>query len=264
MYGSVARTPPLRTSSAPCFDDRAVTLGPEMCQTPDVKRAALIVLWSLLLNLGLFQACSSSGIVTSGDGAAPSGTLRDVVTPDRERLQAPILIDASLIDASCSIRIETPPFLDSPHVEIGTPVIYNSNPPASGPHYPIWAAFQEYATPVDRRYYVHNLEHGAVVLLYRCQDASGCPEIVAGLRAAIAALPNDPICINEGVRVRAILTPDPLLDVPLAVTAWGWIYKAGCLDPVSLKDFVRAHYGQGPEEYCGNGQVIFEQSVPDR
>ena len=42
--------------------------------------------------------------------------------------------------------------------------MYDSNPPSSGPHYPIWADFKEYATPVPDGYLVHAEEHGAVLL----------------------------------------------------------------------------------------------------
>ena len=49
------------------------------------------------------------------------------------------------------------------HIPIGASVVYNSNPPSSGPHYPVWANFQEFAVPVDDRYLVHSMEHGAVL-----------------------------------------------------------------------------------------------------
>jgi hypothetical protein len=63
--------------------------------------------------------------------------------------------------------------------------------------------------------------------------------------------------LGEGVRVRTVLTPDPLLDVPVAAAAWGWVYRAECVDLPTLRDFVRAHYGQGPEGLCNNGQTQF-------
>ena len=158
-------------------------------------------------------------------------------------------------DASCAVTVEAPDLLASPHVPIGTDVSYNSNPPSSGPHYAIWAAFQAFSTPVDRRYYVHDLEHGAIVLLYKCERSDGCPEIVAGLQAVSDAIPNDPICTD--VRVRTVITPDPLLDVPVAAAAWGFTYKATCLDIPSLKTFALEHYGQAPEQECGNGVTTF-------
>jgi hypothetical protein len=218
-----------------------------MCQARGVKRS-LLTLVTLLASASIPAASGCSTGAVSGDAAADAA-------PDRVRLAKPIILDAR-----CRIEIDTPALLDSPHVAIDTPVTYNSNPPASGPHYPIWAAFQEYQAPVDRRYYVHDLEHGAVVLLHNCaaKDAGAdCAANVAGLRAAVASIPDDPLCAGTEVRVRAIITPDPLLDVPLAVVAWGWTYKADCLDQPSLNAFVNAHYGQGTEALCANGQPQF-------
>jgi hypothetical protein len=111
---------------------------------------------------------------------------------------------------------------------------------------------------VPRGYYVHDLEHGAIVLLYNC-GASGCPNVVATLQAAADAIADDPLCtaLPEGVRVRTVVTPDPLLDVPVAAAAWGWTYKAECADLPTLKAFAIEHYGQGPEVLCSNGTSQF-------
>ncbi len=162
-------------------------------------------------------------------------------------------------DASCFVEIEEPPLLSREHVPIGTVVQYDSNPPSSGPHYPIWAAYQAYTTPVPREYYVHDLEHGAIVLVYNCPDAGGCPDVAAALQKVSDSLPDDPLCTSagEGVRVRTVITPDPLLDVPVAAAAWGWVYRAQCVDLPTLEAFAAAHYGQGPEDFCSNGQTSF-------
>ncbi len=188
---------------------------------------------------------------TACSSTPPATSVRDA-SDDRGRLSAPVTIDAG----ACQATVWSPPLLDSPHVEIGTPVTYNSNPPSSGPHYPIWAAFKEFEAPVDRRYYVHDLEHGAVVLLYKCQSATECPEIVKELRTVIAGLPSDPLC-GGAVRVRAVLVPDPLLDKKVAVAAWGWTYQADCVDVPSLSKFARDNYGKGPEALCADGQTEF-------
>jgi hypothetical protein len=111
---------------------------------------------------------------------------------------------------------------------------------------------------VPRGYYVHDLEHGAIVFTYNC-GAAGCPDIVAALHQAADSLPDDPLCTSagEGIRVRMVITPDPLLDVVVAAAAWGWTYKAACVDLPSLEAFAAAHYGQGPEDFCTNGTTQF-------
>jgi hypothetical protein len=43
---------------------------------------------------------------------------------------------------------------------------WNTDPPTSGPHYPIPAVYGEYDTPLKTTQLVHNLEHGAVFVLY--------------------------------------------------------------------------------------------------
>lgn len=162
--------------------------------------------------------------------------------------------------ASCRVMIDTPEPMGSEHVGIGSEITYNSNPPCTGPHYPIWPAFKEYDAPVDRRYYVHGLEHGAVALLYRCAPTdSGCDATIQGLREVRDSLVDDPACPKgDGLpRVRVIITQDPGLDVPVAAAAWGWIYKADCLDLPTLKDFARDRYGKGPEDTCADGQDSF-------
>src|SRR5688572_10872756 len=47
------------------------------------------------------------------------------------------------LNASCLALQDSPELLASPHVAVGSKITYSSNPPSSGPHYPIWAAFQE-------------------------------------------------------------------------------------------------------------------------
>ena len=175
----------------------------------------------------------------------------DASVSDRPRLDG-----AARLDASCLVTVETPEILSSPHIGPEAPVQYNSNPPSSGPHFPVWAAFQEYDKPIDRRYLVHSMEHGAVVISYKCADAGACPQIAAA-REAAAALPDDPACAGQGARVRVIIAPDPVIDVPIAVAAWGWVYKAACVDAPTLREFVRDHYAKGPEDFCSAGQSTF-------
>lgn len=163
------------------------------------------------------------------------------------------------IKAACDIEINAFSPVLSPHVPEGTRITYASNPPSSGPHYPDWASYQDHYEIVPRSYYIHNLEHGGVVFLYKCDQSDGCPQVVAGLKRVMDGLPDDPVCADEdrGVRVRALLTRDPLLDVPIAAAAWGWTYKAQCLDAESLSQFAISHFSAGPECTCSDGTSYF-------
>ena len=55
------------------------------------------------------------------------------------------------------------------------------------PHWPVWAAHAKYTAPIPRQMYVHNLEHGWIVLSYRCKDT--CPEVVAALEDPAYTVP---------------------------------------------------------------------------
>jgi hypothetical protein len=158
------------------------------------------------------------------------------------------------IDASCKVTIASHPIEASPHVPIGTPIQYGTNPPSSGPHYPNWAHFLEYDKSIEDGFLVHSMEHGAVLMLYKCEPAE-CASVAASLRAVRNAVPTDLSC-DPSTRVRVILAPRPALDVPIAAAAWGWTYKAECVEPASLLAFIKDHYAQGPEDFCAPGTTF--------
>jgi len=56
------------------------------------------------------------------------------------------------------------------HEFVCSELTHTSYPPVGGNHYPIWAAYQEYDAPVPWGFLLHSMEHGAVVLAYRCED----------------------------------------------------------------------------------------------
>jgi hypothetical protein len=216
-----------------------------------IWRAARFVLCALA-----FVAACGDEHLPGADPPADAGVDRQPARPDVHLVDASAAdaaVDAAPRDAAaCNVRIEAIPLADSPHVAEGTAIAYASNPPSSGPHYPIWANFQEYAQPVEDGYLVHSMEHGGVLLLYRCDRAS-CPADVAELRAIRDARPADLLC-DPSIRTRVILAPRPANDVAIAAAAWGWIYRADCLDRASLEAFVRDHYAAGPESTCAPGR----------
>lgn len=130
---------------------------------------------------------------------------------------------------------------------ICSPLIFATNPPSSGNHYAIWADYRTYARPILRGFWVHSLEHGAVVITYNCPG--GCAEDVAAAQAFIDGLPAD--CGPMSRRV--IMTPDPELDVRFAASAWGYTLRANCFDRDTFSSFYSAHYDHGPESICGGG-----------
>lgn len=133
------------------------------------------------------------------------------------------------------------------HVPVCSPVTYGTNPPSSGNHYPVWAEYKTYDLPIPRGFWVHSLEHGAMVITYNCPG--GCATEVAAIQAFIQALPAD---CGSGTR-RLILAPDPELDVRFAASAWLHTLRSNCFDRDAFQAFYDAHYNKAPEAVCGGG-----------
>jgi hypothetical protein len=160
---------------------------------------------------------------------------------------------ADLPGGACNVEPKTVTGLSHEHVSVCSEVDYPDNPPAGGNHYPVWAAFQSYSFPVPRGFWVHDLEHGAVVYSYNCSDSpDGCPDEVQQVQALIDALPTDSACPASAPR-RVVLTPDPLLDVRWGVSAWGVTLRATCVDSDRFRQFYLNHFGFGLEDFCTPG-----------
>lgn len=152
------------------------------------------------------------------------------------------------------VTVETSPPAGT-HVPTTQEITWPTNPPSGGPHYPTWARWDAtYDPAMPRGYWVHNTEHGGVVLLFNCPG--GCADIVAGLGGVQSALPVDPLCAAP-IRTRTLITTDPLLPAgtSVAASAWGAYYTADCFDEPSVRTFVVTHYGAGPESTCAEGGV---------
>lgn len=144
----------------------------------------------------------------------------------------------------------------SPHVETDASVVYLSNPPSSGPHFGSWARWGAFRD-IARGNWVHNLEHGGLAFLYRCPTGT-CDATRDALAAAAAAIPTDPACMPtdaEPTRVRVVITNDNVIETPIAAAAWGWVYRANCVDAESLRVFYTRHAGMAPENFCADGFV---------
>jgi hypothetical protein len=202
-------------------------------------------LTSAALTLALACACGT-------DPSLPHGAVTD---------PTPIGYDASTPLGACGAIEQEFGIEGYQHLEPCTVVHYGTKPPSSGDHYAVWSNYKTYADAIPEGYWVHNLEHGAIVITYNCP--SGCAADVAAAQQMIDALPIDPVCtaLGEGVRSRVIMTPDPKLDVEFAASAWGWTLRARCFDPEVFRAFAVAHYGQGREPYCDN-DVDVTATVP--
>jgi uncharacterized protein DUF3105 len=148
---------------------------------------------------------------------------------------------------TCAAIVQSHPIEGNLHEPVCSPLSYGTNPPSSGNHYAIWASYRTYTQPFLPGFWVHCLEHGAVVIVYNCPD--GCADDVARAQALIDALPAD--CGTPPRRV--VMLPNPDLDVRFAASTWGFTLRADCFDSAVFASFVADHYGHGPEAVCADG-----------
>ncbi len=199
---------------------------------------------------------SALPVLAALTAAAAAGCGRSNFAPDPRRTPAPDS-DCTPAEGTCGTVLCDVPDAPAKHVELCSPLRYVSNPPTSGPHYPIWAAWKSYEQPVPRGMYLHSLEHSGIVLAYNCDrldndDALACDELVAQLESYAGSAPQDPLC-TAPLRARFVVTPDPELDVPFAAAAWGYSLRARCFDEAEVDAFVVEHYGMNYENFCADG-----------
>jgi len=140
------------------------------------------------------------------------------------------------------------------HVATGTQIKYTYCPPASGRHFnatgvgPIRAQLYGPEDAVVPEGWIHNLEHGALVVLYRDPTADQ-----TALKALFDAVPNSPVCgFEPGGQ-----SPGPLVarfaDMawPYAALVWDRVLPLETVDQQAILDFY-AMFGEktNPEMLC--------------
>lgn len=133
------------------------------------------------------------------------------------------------------------PDLGRKHVDEGTKVTYNSNPPTSGPHYPVWQKYGITDKPVADELLVHSLEHGYVIMSYNCAKlpaGTSCDTLKKQLSDIV----------KEKRTWKLIMIPRPNLDVPLALTAWTYLDKMKQFDKNRIASFIDDFRDKGPEQ----------------
>ena len=116
------------------------------------------------------------------------------------------------------------------------------NPPTGGPHCGQWMACGTHpdAGAADACQWVHNLEHGHVVLLFNCPG--GCPAELAALEAFREKVPSG---VN-GVP-RALVVPWPTLPGKVGAVAWGTSWVGDSVDDAALRCVLDAQDDAAPE-----------------
>lgn len=174
------------------------------------------------------------------------------------------------------------------HVADISDITYNSNPPTSGKHFPVWAKKGVYDRIISDGHLIHSLEHGYVVISYNCEKkASKALEETVGPPAPSSGKPLMQMSIqvqgdmsfftpqnppevevdlpksfqsNECKKQvsdlagflndfeRIVIVPRIDLDTPIALSAWTRLEKLNRFDKKKVKTFIEAFHNKGPEK----------------
>lgn len=130
---------------------------------------------------------------------------------------------------------EALPDQGAPHVSLGTPFDYNSNPPTSGPHFANPAEWGVYQEGIADQILIHNLEHGGIWIAYS-------PRIDAGLVAKLEAF-------HHEFGRKIIVAPRQANDADIALAAWNHLdkFSASEYSEERVRAFIKAYRNRGPE-----------------
>jgi hypothetical protein len=145
------------------------------------------------------------------------------------------------------------------HVTTGSFVRYALCPPATGKHYnatgegPIKATIYGPDEQVVPEGWIHNLEHGGLVLLYRCTggDTACSDSGQAALRQFDASFPNSPICNLPAGSIGPVVARFDQMKWPYAALVWGVVLPLDSLDTKQiLAFFAQSGERTNPEQLC--------------
>jgi len=126
------------------------------------------------------------------------------------------------------------------HVGVGTDIQYQAHPPASGPHYPAPAPAGVYDKGLSPGFWVHSLEHGYVVVVYKppVSDAQ-----LLQFREMLKDFPK-----TKFGNVKLVIAPYDLMLHPFAALAWDHRMWLDGFDRAKLLAFYRAYVDHGRED----------------
>jgi hypothetical protein len=134
------------------------------------------------------------------------------------------------------------------HVDPSTPPTYKFYPPASGPHYSVQGSapvpWQTIAS-LQEGQYIHNLEHGGIVILYNCPSGADCTSLKNSLENYVKNLAPVEPTYHE---VKVVLSPySQGMQKKVALVAWDYIEFLDSYDQSAITQFYENHANQAPE-----------------
>ena len=114
-------------------------------------------------------------------------------------------------------------------------------PPVFGDHYATWRPPGVYDSPVPEGNFMHDLEHGGIVILYNCPTA--CPDMVTQFRGLLTSLPKS----QDFNQVKLVVSPNDKIKHLIALLAWDYEQDLDSYDAAAIRTFYQAHLDKGPE-----------------
>lgn len=121
------------------------------------------------------------------------------------------------------------------HSRPGEPLMFQSDPPTSGTHWPSWTEAGFFSSPQPKEKLVHSLEHGNVVIYYDKPAA----ETLKTLKAWAKRF--------QGQWDGLVVVPKQGLGEGIILTAWAKVLHQDKFDAAAAAAFVDAFRGRGPE-----------------
>lgn len=146
------------------------------------------------------------------------------------------------------------PDMGGTHVPVGTTLKFTYCPPASGRHYAAQGQGPIPARPygpndgVSPGGWIHNLEHGGLVVLYRGADADQ-----SAIRGVFDAMPVSPVCGFEpgGNSPGPVIARFDDMAWPYAALVWDRVLPLDTVDTAAILDFYTRYAERtSPERLC--------------
>ncbi len=159
------------------------------------------------------------------------------------RRQAAVIAAATSADVTAT-EVEVPNE-GTLHIPAGQKGTYSHYPPSSGPHWsqaglaPVQAGV--YTQPVAPEQWIHNLEHGYIVVLYNCPE--DCPDVVDALRRFFNNVPN-----SHFGNQKVVISPNAEIQSPIVALAWTRELDLSGFDEGRLLEFYKKWVDTGPEQ----------------
>ncbi|MFY9614183.1 MAG: DUF3105 domain-containing protein [Candidatus Dormiibacterota bacterium] len=141
------------------------------------------------------------------------------------------------------------------HVPDGTQVAYKHLPPSSGDHYSSSLGplpWNTYNNPVQPESFVHNLEHGGVVMVYKCTGTE-CDAMYKQAQDVFSKLPPKLEPVNpQGAQqiqeVKFLSTPYQGMSPKVALLAWDKEQDISSIDLATIQAFYTQYGDHGRED----------------